>query len=383
MKNTFLLLIAGLMVLLGTGCDSGSNPEGSNVEYLRINSPSGNRIDIDETLDLEVFAFNQFDQTIPLPTSPVWSSDSIHASINQNGLATGVSVGFTTIRVSAAGLEATFLLEVWDSSAPRTEIYVVDAGEEVGKPPFKILRFDENGKKPVIFTTQNLDWPQDMVFLESQGVVLVSNLNSGTISRHEIETGNYIDNFATGIGGPTRMKIGPDGLLYVLQWNGNGSVLRFEPDGTFVGEFTTVGVTQAIGLDWDADGNLYVSSFDAAHVRRFDNLGNNLGIFANTNLIGPTNIWIKGNELFVNDWNRGTVTRFDEFGNFENFFITGLQLPEGIAFMINGNFLIGNGGTGSVKMFDSDGNFIKDLIESGAGDLFTPNAVILREVNRD
>ena len=30
--------------------------------------------------------------------------------------------------------------------------------------------------------------------------------------------GVYIEDFATGIGGPTRMKIGADSLLYVLQW---------------------------------------------------------------------------------------------------------------------------------------------------------------------
>ena len=66
---------------------------------------------------------------------------------------------------------------------------------------------------------------------------LISNLNTGRITRYHTDSGMYIDNFATNIAGPTRMKIGADSLLYVLQWGTNGKVLRFELDGTFLGEF--------------------------------------------------------------------------------------------------------------------------------------------------
>jgi len=51
-----------------------------------------------------------------------------------------------------------------------------------------------------------------------------------------------------------------------------------------------------------------------------------------------------------------------------------------VAFFMNGDILIGNGGTSSVKWFDSSGNYIQDLISSGAGNLLTPNAVVLRTV---
>ncbi len=70
------------------------------------------------------------------------------------------------------------------------------------------------------------------------------------------------------------MKIGADSLLYVLQWSGNGKVRRYELDGTFVDDFTSVGVTQSIGIDWDNDGNLYVSSYGGDNVRKFDTNGN-------------------------------------------------------------------------------------------------------------
>lgn len=177
------------------------------------------------------------------------------------------------------------------------------------------------------------------------------------------------------------MKIGKDSLLYVLQWLGNGTVRRYQLDGTFVGEFTSVSVSQSIGIDWDSSGNMYVSSYDGKYVRKFDQDGNDLGLFATTNLSGPTNIWIDDNdELLVIDYLGAAVKRFDADGDYLNNFITGLGNAEGVDFLSNGNILIGNGATSSVKMFDSSGNYIEDLIPSGSGGLVTPNAVVLREV---
>lgn len=103
-------------------------------------------------------------------------------------------------------------------------------------------------------------------------------MNTGSITKYNSTTGDYIENFATGIAGPTRMKIGTDSLLYVLQWSGNGKVKRYQLDGTFVDEFTSVGVPQSIGIDWDNNGNLYVSSYSGDNVRKFDANGNDLGL---------------------------------------------------------------------------------------------------------
>jgi hypothetical protein len=261
------------------------------------------------------------------------------------------------------------------------EIYVSDAGN-FASPPWKILKFDENGENPTIFIDTLLAWPQDIVFLEDQQVVLISNLNSGKITKYNSTTGSYIADFATGIGGPTRMKIGADSLLYVLQWNGNGKVKRYQLDGTFIDDFTSVGVPQSIGVDWDSNGNLYVSSYTGHTVRKFDQNGNDLGLFINSNLLGPTNIWFDDNgDLLVSDYNGTAVKRFDSDGNYLSDFITGIHFSEGVGFYPNGNILIGNGSTSSVKLFDSSGNYIKDLIPSGSGGLITPNAVVIRETN--
>lgn len=259
------------------------------------------------------------------------------------------------------------------------EIYISDAGN-FSNPPWQILKFDENGENPEVFINDQLAWPQDILFLDNQQVVLISNLNTGRITKHNSTTGTYIDDFATGINGPTRMKIGSDSLLYILQWSGNGKVLRYQLDGTFVDEFTRLGVPQSIGLDWDSDGNLYVSSYTGDHVRKFNTNGNDLGLFVNSNLVGPTNIWFDdGGDLLISDYNGTAVKRFDSNGNYINDFLTGLSNSEGVDFFPNGNILIGNGATSSVKLFDSSGNYIEDLISSGAGNLLTPNAVVIRE----
>ncbi len=261
------------------------------------------------------------------------------------------------------------------------EVYVSDAGN-FSSPPWQILKFDENGENPEVFINSNLAWPQDIVFIEDQDIVLISNLNSGTITKHNSATGAFIENFATGISGPTRMKIGADNLLYVLQWSGNGKVRRYQLDGTFVDEFTSVGVPQSIGIDWDGNGNLYISSFSGDNVRKFDTNGNDLGLFINSNLLGPTNIWFDAaGDMLVSDYNGTAVKRFDNTGTYVNNFLTGLSNSEGVDFFPNGNILIGNGATSSVKLFDNAGNYIEDFISSGAGNLLTPNAVVIRENN--
>ncbi|MBK8341053.1 MAG: hypothetical protein IPK99_14115 [Flavobacteriales bacterium] len=260
-------------------------------------------------------------------------------------------------------------------------IYVSDAGI-FQNGPWQILRCDLDGSNPVAFITTHLNWPQDIVFLEDSNRVLISNLGSGTITKYDATTGAYISDFATGISGPTRMSIGPDGLLYVLQWNGNGTVRRYALNGMYVGEFTTVGVPQSIGMDRDSSGNLYVSSYSGGLVRRFDSAGIDLGLFIATDLAGPTNIRFDGNgDLLVSDYDGGAVKRFNAAGIFQDVFVSGLAQVEGFALYPDGSFLLGNGGTHSVKHFDADGAFVADLVPSGTGGLLNPNAIVLRGVS--
>lgn len=279
-----------------------------------------------------------------------------------------------------------FLCLIFSSSSmysQTTSVYVSDAGG-FNNPPWFIYKFDENGENPEILLNQDdgIIWPEDILFLEDQNAALVTSLSTaGIIGKYNATTWEFIENFAEGIAGPTRMKIGFDNLIYVLQWsNTNNKVLRYQQDGTFVDEFTSVGVAQSIGLDWDASGNLYVSSYGDSNIRKFDTDGNDLGLFISTGLAGPTNIWFDKNgtgDLIVLNWNNGTVKRFDSDGNFIVDILTGLSQPEGVDFFPNGDILIGNGGDGAVKRYDNTFNFIENFIEPGL--LITPNAIVIRE----
>lgn len=263
------------------------------------------------------------------------------------------------------------------------EIYVSDAGN-FNNPPWQILKFDSSGKNPSVFINTNLNWPQDILFLEDSNEVLISNLGTNRITKHNAKTGAYLSDFARSIGGPTRFKIGPDGLLYVLQWRGNGKVLRYKLSGEFVDEFTSVGVNQSIGLDWDKNGDLYVSSYNGDMVRRFGTDGKDLGVFINSNLAGPTNIWFdEAGDLLVADYDGSAVKRFDSDGKYKGDFLTGLRNCEGVALLPNGDILIGNGNSHSVKRFDKTGTYKNDFIAASSGKLLTPNAVIIRTIPKN
>jgi len=263
-------------------------------------------------------------------------------------------------------------------TAQNYSVYASDAGN-FDNPAWQILKFDANGQNGQVFISQNLAWPQDIFFLENENKVLVSNLNNGRITKFDASTGAHLGEFATGIGGPTRMKLGPDSLLYVLQWQGNGKVRRYSLTGAFVDEFTATGVPTSIGLAWDTGGNLYVSSYDGKYVRKFSPTGADLGNFVSTNLAGPTNIWFADNgDLMVIDYNGGSVKRFDSQGNYKGIFISGLPQGEGVAFLPNGNILIGSGGTSSVRVYNTSGTLLNNLVPPGTLNLLLPNAVVLR-----
>lgn len=268
----------------------------------------------------------------------------------------------------------------WCDLKAQDYLYVSDAANfQTG--PWKIFQFKSDGSEGKVFIDEDLSWPQDILFLEEKNEVLITNLNTGKINKYDASSGKLIGAFAQGIGGPTRMKIGPDGLLYVLQWSGDGKVKRYHQDGSFVDNFTKTGVNTSIGLDWDDQNRLYVSSYNGRFVERFDTTGKSLGKFVSAGLAGPTNIYFDDEKnLVVLDYNNGNVKRYDTNGKDLGTYISGIRNCEGVDFFENGNIVIGVGTSSSVNLYSSDGKLLKVLISSGSAGLKTPNAVILRKM---
>jgi DNA-binding beta-propeller fold protein YncE len=67
----------------------------------------------------------------------------------------------------------------------------------------------------------------------------------------------------------------PYSIGQVFVGAGNGKVKIFQPDGTLVDTLdTTTGAPEITGMAFDAAGNLYVTSFAASTISKFDNAGN-------------------------------------------------------------------------------------------------------------
>jgi hypothetical protein len=145
--------------------------------------------------------------------------------------------------------------------------------------------------------------------------------HSGDIHRYDPATGAFIDKFvkthAGGITLPVTPVFGPDGNLFVAEYD-YGGVLRYDrTTGDFIDEFipaNTGGLIRPSGIEFGADGNLYVVDFDGHSVLRF---AGDTGEFIDAfipggmyDISGPIRPTFFGNHLFFS--NRGSeIIRFE------------------------------------------------------------------------
>lgn len=249
-----------------------------------------------------------------------------------------------------------------------------------------IMKYDEQGNYLGYFimpSSGGLSSPEDIIF-HPDGTVLVTGNNNTTIKRYNGKTGGYIGNFSTGysLSSPSKMSIGPDSLIYVTQWGAiQNKVVRFDLQGAFVDEFTSIGAPKGLGHTWDKNRDFYIALYNNGGdgtVHRFDSTGKDKGTFINTSILqGPTNIWFDNNgDMLVEDWTTGKVLRYDSTGLYKSDFVTGMTNPEGIAFLPNGGMLIGDWGKDAVHLIDVNGNLLGYFC-SGNG-LTDPNCVRIR-----
>lgn len=228
-----------------------------------------------------------------------------------------------------------------------------------------------------------LDRPQDLFFHPKTGELLVTGFNNNAIKAFDPVTGEFLRDFSKGrvLTRPTKMKIGPDSLIYVTSWaSGNfNKVMRFDLNGNFVDDFTSMGVPFGCELDWDKNGNLLVVTFGNGNnglVQQFDTAGNFVQTFINSNnLSGPVNIWKYGtSEWLVADWTDGQVNRFDSTGVLLGTFVSGMTNIEGYAYDSLSRLYLCDWEQDEILRFQSDGTYDKIFIPSGTVD--APNAIL-------
>lgn len=119
--------------------------------------------------------------------------------------------------------------------------------------------------------------------------LLVTNTRADNIVIYSQLTGSYLGELVpSGSGGllePDSMVIGPDGYLYVTSGSDTvtSAVLRFDVDtGAFIDVFASGnGMDRPYGLAFGDDGYLYVASFHSDEILRFDDTtGDFVDVFA-------------------------------------------------------------------------------------------------------
>ncbi len=222
----------------------------------------------------------------------------------------------------------------------------------------------------------NLRNPQDVAF-GPDGNFYVSGLGNSSILKFDGQTGQFIENFTSGLNlnQPTKFTFKGD-VLYVSQWASNQNVIRYNANtGQFIDVFTSQSFTQGMGMVWDSDENLYIATFGARAILKYDSHGEFVNRFINSSLSGPVHLWINNDDFYVQDWSTGSIKRFNSQGEFVSNFITGFINTEGFSFSNSGNILIADWNTGAINFYESNGKLISNYIKEGV--VKRPNSILI------
>ncbi|MGS2806238.1 SMP-30/gluconolactonase/LRE family protein [Nocardia sp. MW-W600-9] len=144
-----------------------------------------------------------------------------------------------------------------------------------------------------------LDWSENFG-LDSAGNLWVARILRGEVQRYDRE-GRLTATVA--VPSPGAVRLGPDGLLYVVTGNsplsGAGGIVRFDPAATApVPTPFATGFTQPNGAAFDADGNLYVTAGNGVHRLRRDG-SEDMEWWAAVKVDGPNGVVVAGDSVYV------------------------------------------------------------------------------------
>jgi len=207
------------------------------------------------------------------------------------------------------------------------------------------------------------------------------------VHRYDGSTGAFIDHFTQVFAEPIRtIAFGPDGDLY-----GNTGGTVFKADGTtgaFIDTFVDLGLGEATsGLTFGPDGNLYVSSYLANQVLRFDaTTGLPIeDVFAEVPISGAAGhtaglTFGPDGDVYVALRDGADVWRFDgatgdSLGSFIPLADIHPDVPSSPIFGPDGNLYVASQGSDQVLRYDGSTGAFLDVFASG-GDLDEPVALV-------
>ncbi|MBL8513832.1 MAG: hypothetical protein JNJ55_07550, partial [Betaproteobacteria bacterium] len=148
--------------------------------------------------------------------------------------------------------------------------------------------------------------------------LLVSGYFSNNVHVYDACTGAYLRNLdnANRLAGAQAIRVGPDGLIYVVAEQGL-AIHKYRLDSLeYAGVYATTPAMGPLSIDFAPDGTAYVAGYDSNDVKKFDRNGMLIGdaFPAGSSGIGGPEIGTMfgpdGN-LYVPGYNSHNVIRFD------------------------------------------------------------------------
>jgi WD40 repeat protein len=189
--------------------------------------------------------------------------------------------------------------------------------------------------------------------------------------------GNVVDFFAMsdGLIGHANVVQKPDGN-FLISGHGSSNVLEYQPDGTFVGTFVTAGsggLNGAAGMDFGADGKLYITSSNSGKVLRFDGTtGAFIGEFVSSGLNFPLGLTFgPDGDLYVASQGSDGVLKFDGVTGIldATFNAPPTSSTEDITFGPDGNLYVSSLSNGVFRLNGTTGALIDNFVAINAGGL--------------
>lgn len=167
---------------------------------------------------------------------------------------------------------------------------------------------------------------------------------------------------------PEGVRIGPDCSVYVAMGD---TIHRLEQGTGGLSAFATRASSDFQGIEFGADGRMYVTDRVTNSVLRFDaTTGAYVDVFASTTLDGPnTPRFGPDGRLYVSCRNTANVVRFEPDGTALGEFATHtlLESPEGISFGPDGHLYVAARIQSVVMRFDgTTGAFLSQVTPTGA-----------------
>lgn len=275
--------------------------------------------------------------------------------------------------------------------------------------------------------------------------LLVSGYRSNNVKIYNGCSGEFIRNLDDGnrLRGPQAIRLGPDGLLYVVselnnrvvRYNGqnlefvdifvqddpatqddelrglrsptavdftadgdvivggfaSNSINRFDGEtGEFAGFFISPNGGGLNGLDagmsFAPDGTLYVPGFDGNHILQFTATGGLLGVLDDS-ISNPRMILYDtaNSRMLVTAWGTGTIEAYSLPGGQAQGIVSGAQFrPSGLAMDLDGTLLVASDTNDDVlRVNPNNGNLIETVVESGAGGLSGATYIYVHEASDD